>query len=130
MADKHPLQAGDVTPDLSDYSFSNEADRRQNKVHAGVGEATQHAHFEDTAAGDTARPHPGRLFKVGTASPSDFLAAPFPVVRMDGDNNGTPGEVIELNIDRFGDGYDTTDVMRVRISNDWSMDTDNDGRLN
>jgi hypothetical protein len=125
MANRHPLQPGDVAPDLSDYSFSNEADRRSQETMTARSNP-MHYHGEYPAA-DQARPEGGRLWKVGQAVPN--FSAPFSVIEMDGDNNGQPAEVHEIDIYSYGDGYDPTAPMRVRTA-PWSMDTDNDGKKN
>jgi hypothetical protein len=129
MARPYALQPGDVAPDLSDYNFSNEADRRQPEVTVARSNP-MHYHGEYPAA-DQARPEGGRLWKVGQAQPNEFLSAPFPVIEMDGDNNGTPAEVHEVDIYTYGDAYDPTAPARVRdVSSEWHMDTDFDGKRN
>ncbi len=129
MTDKHPLQAGDMAPDLSDYNFSNEADRREQ--HADSRPLGQNYHGQYPAA-DQAQAEAGRKFKVGQATPN--MQAPWPVISMDGDNNGMPAEVHEIDICAYGDAYDPTAPLRVRTvapsENHWSMDTDNDGHRN
>lgn len=127
MADPHPLQPGDRAPDLSDYNFSNEADRRGQTVTV-VRSNPQNYHGEYPAA-DQSRPEGGRLWKVGQAVPN--FSAPFDVIQMDGDNNGYPAEVHEIDIDHYGDSYDPTAPMRVRdVSREWSLDSDHDGQKN
>jgi hypothetical protein len=130
MANRYPLQPGDVAPDLSDYNFSNEADRREPKTMKPQS-GPMYYHGEYPAA-DQARPEGGRLFKVGQATPT--LQAPWPVIAMDGDNNGQPAEIHELNIREYGDGYDPTAPARVRIvapnESHWDFDSDNDGFRN
>ena len=128
MADRHPLQAGDVTPDFSDYNFSNEADRRQPGV-APARSNPMNYHGQYPAA-DQAQAEGGRIYKVGQATPT--FQAPWPVIEMDGDNNGTPAEVHELDVSHYGDSYDPSAPMRVRqvSSSEWSMDTDHDGKRN
>lgn len=116
MADRHPLQAGDVAPDLSDYNFSNEADRRDQNYHGY------------RPAADQARAESGRLWKVGQAMPN--LSAPFNVIRMDGDNNGQPTEVREIDMDAYGDCYDPTAPLKVRTVPNYHLDSDHDGFLN
>jgi hypothetical protein len=130
MANKYPLQSGDVAPDLSDYNFSNEADQREQGVHVAKSNP-MHYHGEYPAA-DQARPEAGRLFKVGQATPN--FMAPWPTIEMDGDNNGSPAEVHELNIREYGDAYDPTSPMKVRTvapaESHWDVDTDGDGYRN
>lgn len=132
MADRHPLQPGDVAPDLSDYNFSNEADRREQST-ATARPAQTYYHGEYPAA-DQSRPEGGRLWKVGQATPNEFLSAPFPVISMDGDANGMPTQVHEIDICAYGDAYDPTAPMRVRTvasaEQHWGLDSDNDGKLN
>lgn len=132
MANRFPLQSGDVAPDLSDRHTSTEADRRQPQT--TVARSNPMNYHGDYPAADQSRPEGGRLFKVGQATPSEFLAAPFPVISMDGDNNGYPAEVHEIDILSYGDAYDTTAPVRVRTvapaESNWSMDTDNDGHRN
>lgn len=130
MADRHPLQPADVAPDLSDYNFSNEADRREQRT-APARSNPQNYHGEYPAA-DQSRPEGGRLWKVGQAVPN--LSAPFNVILMDGDNTGYPAEVREIDILQYGDAYDPTAPVRVRIvapnENHWGLDSDQDGKLN
>jgi hypothetical protein len=132
VADKHPLQPGDVTPDLSDYNFSNEADRREQETYK-VKSNPMNYHGQYPAA-DQSRPEGGRLWKVGQAMPNEFLSAPFSVIQMDGDNNGMPAEVHELNIREYGDAYDPTSPLRVRTvapaESHWDFDSDGDGYRN
>lgn len=132
MADRHPLQRGDVAPDLSDYSFSNEADRREQR--ATVVRSNPHNYHGDFPAADQSRPEGGRLWKVGQATPNEFLSAPFPVIQMDGDNNGSPAQVHEIHIESYGDCYDPTAPLRVRTvspaENHWNFDSDGDGHRN
>lgn len=132
MANKYPLQAGDVAPDLSDYNFSTEADRREPGV-APARSNPQNYHGEYPAA-DQSRPEGGRLWKVGQATPNEFLSAPFPTILMDGDNNGSPAEVHELDIYTYGDCYDPTTPIRVRqiapAENHYNLDSDFDGHRN
>lgn len=121
----HPLQPGDVAPDLSDYNFSTEADRRppvENSV-KNVG-SNYHGQYP---ASDQSRAEGGRLWKVGQATPN--FSAPFDVIQMDGDNNGTPADIHEIDIYKYGDSYDPSAPMRVRTAS-WGMDTDFDGKKN
>jgi hypothetical protein len=130
MADPHALQRGDVAPDLSDYNFSNEADRRTQEV-TKARSNPMYYHGEYPAA-DQARPEGGRLWKCGQAVPTQ--QAPWNVIAMDGDNNGSPAEVHEINIREYGDSYDPTGPAKVRIvapnESHWDVDTDNDGYRN
>lgn len=130
MADPHPLQRGDMSQDLSDYNFSNEADRRSQETYT-VQSNPMHYHGQYPAA-DQAQAEGGRMFKVGQATPA--MRAPWPVVEMDGDNNGMPAQVHELNIREYGDAYDPTAPMRVRTvapaESHWEVDTDYDGYRN
>lgn len=132
MADPHALQRGDVAPDLSDYNFSTEADRRSQE--ATVVRSNPMNYHGEYPAADQSRPEGGRLFKVGQATPSEFLSAPYPVIRMDGDNNGYPAEVHEIDILSYGDAYDPTAPIRVREvapeENHWDLDSDQDGHRN
>lgn len=132
MANRFPLQPGDVAPDLSDYNFSTEADRR-DPVATVVRSNPQNYHGDFPAA-DQSRAEGGRLWKVGQATPNEFLSAPFNVIQMDGDNSGMPAEVHEIDILKYGDCYDTTAPLRVRTvapaDNNWSLDTDADGHIN
>lgn len=128
MADRHPLQPGDITPDLSDYNFSNEADRREQVAHVGMANPQRkHGPF---MADDQSQAAAGRLWKVGQAAPEDFLSAPFQVIMMDGDNNGNPAVVTEIDLDKYGDCYDPTAPMRIRTVDNYSLDSDHDGHLN
>ena len=133
MADRHPLQPGDVAPDLSDYNFSNEADRRADQS-AMAPRANPHNYHGEWPAADQARPEGGRLWRPGQVQPNDFLSAPFQTILMDGDNNGMPAEIHEVDILSYGDAYDPTVPARVRIvapsENHWSLDSDNDGHRN
>jgi hypothetical protein len=130
MANKYPLQPGDVAPDLSDYNFSNEADRREQST--TVAKSNPMYYHGEYPAADQARPEGGRLWKVGQATPTN--QAPWPVIAMDGDNNGSPAEVHEISIREYGDAYDPTAPMKVRsvapAESHWSVDTDNDGYRN
>jgi hypothetical protein len=128
MADPHPLQPGDVAPDLSDYNFSNEADRRGQK--ATVVRSNPMNYHGDYPSADQSQAEGGRLWKCGQAMPNEFLSAPFNVIRMDGDNTGYPAEVREIDIDSYGDAYDPTSPMRVRTVDNYSLDSDHDGKLN
>jgi hypothetical protein len=124
MSDPHPLQPGDRAPDLSDHNFSNEADRRDQRV-AG---SNYHGNYP-SAAQD--RPEGGPLWKCGQATPNEFLSAPFNVISMDGDNTGYPAETHEIDIDSYGDCYDTTAPARTRdVTSVWHLDTDHDGKVN
>jgi hypothetical protein len=127
MADRHPLQRGDVAPDLSDYNFSNEADRRADQT-VTVPRSNPHNYHGEYPANDQSRPEGGRLWKVGQAQPN--FAAPWPTILMDGDNTGYPAEVHELDIDSYGDCYDPTAPMRVRTVTNYHLDSDHDGNLN
>ena len=129
MADPHPLQRGDVAPDLSDYNFSNEADRRADQV-VYTPKPNPHNYHGQWPAADQARPEAGRLFRPGSAQPNDFLSAPFPTVLMDGDNNGQPAEIHEVDILAYGDCYDPTAPMRIRQVDNYNLDSDNDGHRN
>ncbi len=130
MADPHPLQRGDMSSDLSDYNFSNEADRRQPETYT-VKSNPMYYHGEYPAT-DQARPEGGRLWKVGQATPTQ--QAPWNVIMMDGDNNGSPAEIHEISIREYGDAYDPTSPMRVRTvapnESHWDVDTDGDGFRN
>lgn len=125
------LQHGDVAPDLSDYNFSNEADRRADQAPTVVRSNPGNYHGENVA-GDQAGPASGRLWKVGQATPN--FGAPFSTVFMDGDNTGYPAEVHEIDITSYGDCYDPTAPMRVRTvapaENHWDLDSDHDGHRN
>jgi len=131
MADPHPLQSGDRAPDLSDYNFSTEADRRADQTVTVVRSNPQNYHGDYPAA-DQSRPETGRLWKVGQAVPN--FGAPFQTILMDGDNNGMPAEVHEIDIDSYGDAYDPTAPARVRLvspsENSWNLDSDHDGQRN
>lgn len=133
MANQFPLQPGDKAPDLSDQRSSTEADRREQRAVTAQALNKQNYHGEYPAA-DQSRAEGGRLWKVAQATPSEFLSAPYPVIRMDGDNNGMPAEVREINILNYGDGYDTTAPLRVRTvapsENIWNLDSDQDGQRN
>lgn len=124
------LQRGDVAPDLSDYNFSNEADRRPGVVTSAKSNP-QGVHGEH-AANDQGHAE-GRLWKVGQAVPNDFLSNPG-VIFMDGDNNGSPAEVREIDLDAYGDCYDPTAPLRVRTvapsESHWDLDSDHDGHRN
>lgn len=130
MADPHPLQPGDKSSDLSDYNFSNEADRREQGNYV-VKSNPMYYHGEYPAA-DQAQAELGRKFQAGSLQPT--MQAPWTVIAMDGDNNNMPAEVHELNIDSYGDAYDPTAPARVRIvapaQNHWSLDSDHDGFRN
>jgi hypothetical protein len=128
MANRYPLQSGDVTPDLSDYNFSNEADRRADQtVHAP--RSNPHNYHGEYPANDQGRPEGGRLWKVGQATPTQ--QAPWPVILMDGDNNGNPAEIHEVDVNAYGDCYDPTAPMRTRdVSSEWTLDSDHDGQKN
>lgn len=128
MANRFPLQSGDVAPDLSDYNFSNEADRRADQS-ATVVRSNPHDTHGEHMSGNQSQAE-GRLWKVGQAMPNDFLSAPFPTIRMDGDNNGMPADVREIDILAYGDCYDPTAPMRIRTVPNYSLDSDNDGKLN
>ncbi len=132
MADPHALQRGDIAPDLSDYNFSNEADRRGQEV--TVARSNPMYYHGEYPAADQARPEGGRLWKVGQAVPNSFLSAPYPVITMDGDNNGQPAEVHEIEIREYGDAYDPTSPLKVRTvapaESHWDVDTDHDGYRN
>lgn len=132
MADPHPLQRGDVAPDVSDYNFSTEADRRSQDV-ASAKKIGSNYHGEYPSA-DQSRAEGGRLWKVGQADRTPFLSAPYPVISMDGDNTGYPAEIHEIDIDAYGDAYDPTAPMRVRTvapaENHWELDSDHDGHRN
>jgi hypothetical protein len=130
MADPHPLQRGDRSTDLSDYNFSNEADRRQPETYKAKSNPMYY-HGEYPAA-DQAQAELGRKFQVGSLQPT--MQAPWNVITMDGDNNGQPAEVHELNIREYGDSYDPTAPMKVRTvapaESHWDVDTDFDGFRN
>lgn len=130
MSDPHPLQRGDMSSDLSDYSFSNEADRRSQETYTPQANP-MHYHGEYPAA-DQAQAELGRRYKVGQATPT--MQAPWNVIEMDGDNNGMAAEIHEIHIDSYGDAYDPTTPMRVRTvapaENNWSFDSDGDGHRN
>lgn len=129
MARPYALQPGDAAPDLSDYNFSTEADRRPQET-SPARSNPMHYHGEYPAS-DQSRPEGGRLYKVGQAAPNSFLSAPFPVIEMDGDNNGSPAEVREIDIYAYGDAYDPTAPIRTRdVGSEWKMDTDFDGVKN
>jgi hypothetical protein len=121
-----------MSSDLSDYNFSNEADRRDQE--ATVVRSNLHNYHGDYPAADQSRPEGGRLWRPGQAMPNDFLSAPFPTILMDGDNNGQPAEVHELNIREYGDAYDPTSPMKVRTvapaESHWDVDSDRDGYRN
>jgi hypothetical protein len=127
MANRFPLQRGDVAPDLSDYNASSEADRRSPDVTV-VKSNPMYGHGENMAPQKDSPE--GRIWKVGQAAPNDFLTAPYPVIRMDGDNNGSPAEVHEIDIYSYGDAYDQTAPIRVRTVDNYNMDTDFDGHRN
>lgn len=133
MADPHALQRGDVAPDLSDYTFSNEADRRADQT-VTVARSNPHNYHGEYPAADQARPEAGRLWRPGQAQPNAFLSAPFPTILMDGDNTGYPAEIHEIDINAYGDCYDPTAPMRVRTvapaENHWDLDSDHDGHRN
>lgn len=132
MANRNPLQPGDVAPDLSDYNFSNEADRRSQET-APARSSSSNYHGEYPSA-DQSRPEGGRLWKVGQATPNEFLSAPFPVISMSGGNPDQPDEVHEIDILSYGDAYDPTSPARVRIvspsENHYNFDSDHDGHRN
>lgn len=131
MAHKFPLQAGDVANYTASKSFApNEADRRDQEV--TIARSNPQRYHGENVAGDQDRPASGRLWKVGQAVPN--FSAPFPVIMMDGDNNGYPAEVHEIDLDQYGDGYDATAPLRVRTvapaENSWNFDSDHDGQRN
>jgi hypothetical protein len=130
MARPYALQPGDVAPDLSDYNFSNEADRRPQETVVENSSAPMHYHGQYPAA-DQSRPEGGRLWKVGQAQPNEFLSAPYPVIAMNGNGTDTADEVHEVDIYKYGDSYDPTSPMRVRdVGSEWQLDSDFDGRRN
>jgi hypothetical protein len=129
MANRFPLQRGDVAPDLSDYNFSNEADRRADQTVVAP-RSNPHNYHGEWPAADQAQAEGGRLWKCGQMEPNDFLSAPFPTILMDGDNNGSPAEVREIDIDSYGDAYDVTSPLRVRMADNYNLDSDHDGKLN
>ena len=130
MSDPHPLQPGDRAPDLSDYNFSNEADRRTQETYK-VKSNPMYYHGQFPAS-DQAQAELGRKFQVGSLQPN--FQAPWNVIAMDGDNNGSPAEVHEINIREYGDSYDPTAPAKVRIvapnESHWDFDSDNDGFRN
>jgi len=131
MANRFPLQAGDVAPDYSDNRFDSGADRRAPEV--TIAQSNPQYSQGENMTPDQDRPE-GRLWKVGQAEPESRHSAPFPVIMMDGDNNGYPAEVHEIDIYSYGDAYDPTAPMRVRSvappENHWELDSDRDGHRN
>jgi hypothetical protein len=115
---------------ISDYNFSNEADRREQSTYT-VKSNPMYYHGEYPAA-DQAQAELGRKFQAGSLQPT--MQAPWNVISMDGDNNGSPAEVHEINIREYGDAYDPTAPMKVRAvapsESHWDVDTDNDGYRN
>lgn len=55
--------------------------------------------------------------------------ASYEVVHDEGDTSGDGTKIHEINCEKYGDAFDPTAPMRVRIA-PWTMDTDNDGRKN
>jgi|SRR5579864_3951634 len=129
MAHQMPLKEGYSVPDLGDHQNSTEADRRADQTVTAV-RSNPHNYHGDYPASDQSRPEGGRLWKVGQATPNSFLSAPFPTIMMDGDNNGMPAEVHEIDVDSYGDCYDPTSPMRVRVADNYHLDSDHDGHLN
>lgn len=70
---------------------------------------------------------PDGLFRPGSPAP-DMDCHPAPL-HTAGDNAEQSDVTHEINIDRYGDGYDPRSVVRVRNA-PWSVDTDHDGERN
>jgi len=126
-----PLKQGYSAPDLGIEQLAQDADRRADQTTTVVRSNPHNYHGENVAA-DQAQAASGRMFRPGTAMPN--LRAPFTVISMDGDNTGYPAEVHEIDINMYGDAYDSTTPMRVRTvapaESHWDLDSDHDGHRN
>lgn len=124
MANKYPLQAGDIAPDFSERETSPAADRRD-----------QHAAPVSSYEGDQDAPSltssVAPLWKCGQVAPTSKNTPPFEPVHMEGDTSGDGTTIHSIDIYSYGDCYDPKSPTRVReVGSEWSVDTDFDGPVN
>lgn len=123
MAHNFPLQAGDVSSERGRRDASPAGDRREQNIES-----------EQSVTGTNAAPQAGKpmypLFPVGSLEPSSFLAAPFPVIKMEGDTSGEGTKIHEIDIYSYGDNWDSTAPIRVRTVDNYDLDSDFDGHKN
>ena len=124
MSNYYPLQPGDRSTTQSRTDSSSAADRRKQEV-----ESVESKAGTNSAPGHDEPMYP--LYKVGYLTPSEFLVAPFTPVLCEGDTSGEGTKCYEVDVDSYGDCYDSTAPARVRdVSGIWHMDTDHDGKVN
>lgn len=123
MANRFPLQAGDVAPDFSGRDASPAGDRRP-----------QDSAPVEPFNGNQAAPQAGSpvypLFRDGYVEVSPFLKAPFAPVETAGDTTGEGTKVYEIDTCSYGDSLDPTAPMRIRPVDNYELDSDFDGHLN
>jgi hypothetical protein len=124
MANRFPLQAGDVAPDFSGRDDSPAGDRRNQSV-----ESVQSEEGTNRAPQHTEPVSP--LWKCGQVAPISKHSAPFDPVHNEGDTSGDGTTIHSIDIYSYGDCYDPKSPTRVReVGSEWSVDTDFDGPVN
>lgn len=66
----------------------------------------------------------GTMWRPGQLAPASAIRT-----SAEASNDSEGDTVHEVDVDKYGDCYDSTAVARVRIA-PWSLDTDHDGHLN
>ena len=124
MSNYDPLQAGDRLQVREPVRVEHTgADRRSQEVDTVQSE-------EGTNRAPSHGNHDGPMYKIGYIKMSPILEPPYNPVLCEGDTSGEGTQIYELDIDSYGDSYDPTAPMRVRQADQWTMDTDHDGKLN
>lgn len=124
MANFKPLQPGDRVQVSEPVSVNKDsADRRSQDVSSVQS-------YEGTNRDSAQSNFNGPLYKVGYIDMSPILKPPYNPILCEGDSTGEGTEIYEINIDSYGDSYDPTAPIRVRNADQWTLDSDNDGKLN
>lgn len=122
MANKYPLQAGDITPDFSGRDSSPAADRRAQET-ASV-QSNQGSNYASATPASV-------LWQPGQVAPVKHTP-PFDTIRMEGDTSGDGTEIFAIDIYSYGDCHDPKAPTRINdVTSEWaSVDTDFDGAEN
>ena len=122
MANKFPLQAGDVAPDFSERDASMTGDKREPVV------APVSSFNGVNASGDGTH---SPIWKAGQVAPISKHSPPYAAIHTEGDTSGDGTVLYPVDVYSYGDCYDPHAPTRVReVASEWKVDTDFDSSLN
>lgn len=123
MANPFPLQVGDVAPDFSGRDASPAGDRRRS-------DAAPVEPFNGNQAAPQLDSPVYPLFRDGYAEMKSEHCAPFAPILTQGDTSGEGTKVYAIDVYSYGDTYDSTAPSRIREADNWTLDSDFDGKRN